>query len=336
MRRWGPILAVGALALIVLRWERIFDLLGAPRMSDRLAALAMLILPLGFLWVWRRAARASAPPAGGVGRHRQVRWGLGLVLGLFAVGALAPVLAPYDPAAHLDLAGGQFLGPSLAHPLGTDLFSRDLLSRLLYGARLSLWIAGLAVAVAVTIGTGVGLMAGYVGGVLDAVLMRTVDTALAIPRVFLLLVVLALWEQGGVTALVLVLGLTGWFGTSRLVRAEVLSLKHRDFVIAARALGIPAVGIVLRHILPNVLAPVIVTATLGVGHIVLIEAALSYLGVGVPPPLPSWGNMIADGQAFLPTHPWQSIVPGMALVVTVIAFSILGEALRRASDPRAA
>lgn len=267
-------------------------------------------------------------------RSRRVRLGLIAVLLLYAIALLAPVLAPYNPTAQLDLVHGRLLTPSWAHPLGTDLYSRDLLSRLLYGARLSLWIAGLAVLVAVTVGTAVGLAAGLAGPVVDTVLMRCVDAALAIPRVFLLLVVLSLWEHGGITALVLVLGLTGWFGTSRLVRAEVLSVKQRDFVTAARALGVPAWRLALRHVLPNVLAPVIVTATLGVGNTVLVEAGLSFLGLGVRPPLPSWGNMIADSQAFLATQPWQTAVPGAAVVLTVMAWSLLGDGLREALDPR--
>lgn len=275
-------------------------------------------------------------PGGRAFASRRVRIGLAAVGALLALALFAPLIAPYDPAAQLDLAGGRLLGPSLAHPLGTDLYSRDLLSRLLYGARLSLWISALAVGLAVTLGTGVGLLAGFVGGVLEALLMRVVDAALAIPRVFLLLVVLALWEHAGVSALVLVLGFTGWFGTSRLVRAEVQSVRHRDFVLAARGLGLSTVRLALRHVLPNVLAPIIVTATLGVGNTVLVEAGLSFLGVGVRPPLPSWGNMIADGQAFLATIPWQSVVPGMAVVVTVSAFSLLGDGLREALDPRTA
>jgi peptide/nickel transport system permease protein len=267
---------------------------------------------------------------------RRVRLGLLAVLLLYAIALLAPVLAPYDPTAQLDLVHGRLLAPSLAHPLGTDLYSRDLLSRLLYGARLSLWIAALAVAVAVTVGTAVGLAAGLGGRVMDTVLMRLVDAALAIPRVFLLLVVLSLWAHGGIAALVLVLGFTGWFGTSRLVRAEVLSVKQRDFVTAARALGLPTPRIALRHVLPNVLAPIIVTATLGVGNTVLVEAGLSFLGLGVPQPLASWGNMIAASRDYLATQPWQTVVPGAAVVLTVVAWSLLGDGLRDALDPRAA
>jgi peptide/nickel transport system permease protein len=266
---------------------------------------------------------------------RRVRLGLALVAGLYFAALLAPLLAPYDPAAQLDLVAGRLLGPSLAHPLGTDAFSRDLLSRLLYGARLSLWIAGLAVLMAVTLGTAVGLAAGLAGGAVDALLMRTVDAALAIPRVFLLIVVLALWEHGGIVALILVLGTTGWFGTSRLVRAEVQSVRRRDFVLAARALGLSRTRIALRHVLPNVAAPIIVTATLGVGNTVLLEAGLSFLGIGVRPPLASWGNMIYDGQAYLPTDPAQAIIPGLAVVGTVMTFSFLGDTLRDAWDPRA-
>lgn len=264
----------------------------------------------------------------------RVRRALGVVIGLYVLAFLAPLLAPYDPTAQLDLQRGQLLGPSLAHPLGTDLYSRDLLSRLLFGARISLSIAALAVLLALVVGSGVGMLAGYRGGIVDAVLMRAVDAALAVPRVFLLLVVLALWERSGTTTLVLVLGLTGWFGTSRLVRAEVLSLKERDYVVAARALGLSTSRILLRHVLPNAAAPIIVTATLGVGNIILIEAGLSFLGVGVDPPLASWGNMIADGKDFLATQPWISVVPGVALIATVAAFNVLGEALRRALDPR--
>ncbi|GBD31431.1 MAG: peptide ABC transporter permease [Gemmatimonadales bacterium] len=324
MNRLRALLIAGSGALIWIRWQRIWDLLQAGDFSDRMAALAALAAPLVF-------ALGRLPDRWKRARLDASAW---VVLAILAAALLAPVLAPYDPTAQLDLANRRLLPPSPAHPLGTDLFSRDLLSRLLYGARLSLWIACFSVAIAVVVGTGVGLAAGYLGGTADALIMRLVDTALAIPRIFLLLVVLTLWEQGGIMTMVLVLGLTSWFGTSRLVRAEVLSLKQRDFVTAARALGIAPIAILLKHILPNALAPVIVTATLGVGQIVLTEAALSYLGVGVPPPHPSWGSMIADAQPFLPTHPWMAIVPGLALAGTVVAFSFFGESLQAKLDPR--
>lgn len=264
----------------------------------------------------------------------RLKLGLGLVGLLLAVALLAPALAPYDPIALLDPVAGRNLPPSAAHPLGTDLFGRDLLSRLLYGARLSLTIASIAVVLSITLGTTVGLISGLAGGWVDAALMRGVDAGLAIPRIFLLLVVLALWEGVSVTALILVLGLTGWFGTSRLVRAEVQSVSGRDFVAAARAAGAGPLRLVLRHVLPNTAAPLIVSATLGVGYVILVESGLSYLGMGVPQPVPSWGNIIRDGQPFLVSAPWVSAAGGGAIVVTVIAFTILGDGLQEWLDPR--
>ena len=264
----------------------------------------------------------------------RARLGLLLVALLVLAAAAAPWLAPYDPSAQLDLATLQLAPPSTAHPLGTDLFSRDVLSRLLHGARISLSIAVLAVLVAVTVGTAVGLAAGYGGPVLDAVLMRVVDSGLAIPRVFLLLMVLALWERSTSLTLILVLGLTSWFPTSRLARAEALSVRRRDYVVAARALGFPSWRILLRHVLPNIAPALLVSAALGVGQIVLVEAGLSFLGVGVQPPTASWGNMIADGQTHLLAAPWLAAAPGLALVLTVIAFSVLADGLQDALNPR--
>lgn len=266
---------------------------------------------------------------------RQRVYAAGAAVGLIGLIALcAPVLAPYNPIQQLDLAAGRALPPSWAHPLGTDLFSRDLLSRLLYGARLSLGIASLAVGLAILLGTVVGLLAGWVGGWLDAILMRVVDGLLAVPRLFVVLLVFALWEAAGTTALVLVLGLTGWFGTARLVRAEVLSLRGRDFVTALEALGVPPGRILVRHVLPNVLGPVVVTTTLSVGQVMLLEAGLAYLGVGVRPPAPSWGAIIREGSAALASAPWIAASGGVALVLTVTAVSLLGDALRDQLDPR--
>jgi peptide/nickel transport system permease protein len=261
---------------------------------------------------------------------------LGAVLvGLLATAALlAPVLAPYSPTALLDLDTLRSAPPSLAHPLGTDLYSRDLLSRLLYGARVSLAIALLAVALSVGVGTATGLVAGYAGGLIDGVVMRVVDAGLAIPKVFVALVVLALWDEVTPGAIVVILGFTGWFGVARLVRAEAASVGEREYVAAARVLGVPVRRLLVRHVLPNVAGPVIVTATLGVGQVVLIEAGLSYLGVGVPQPMPSWGNIIADGQHVLLAAPWIAAGAGVAIVLTVLAFSVLGDGLREHLDPR--
>jgi peptide/nickel transport system permease protein len=269
-------------------------------------------------------------------RGRGTRVGLTL-LGLLVAGALlVPLILPYDPAMQLDLANKQLLSPRLAHPFGTDFYSRDVLTRVLYGARISLAIAALSIFLSVTIGTAVGLMAGMSGGLVDSALMRAVDAALAIPRIFLILVILTLWDEVGIIGLVIVLGLTSWFGTSRIVRAEVLSLRRRDFVVAAQSLGVRCGGILLRHLLPNVAAPVIVAATLGMGQVILIEAGLSYLGVGVSEPTASLGRMIQDGYGLIVSAPWISVFPGLIIVLTVIGFSLVGDGVRDAIDPKSA
>jgi peptide/nickel transport system permease protein len=263
----------------------------------------------------------------------RLKIGLALVLALLAAAALAPVLSPYAPHAQPDVYGLLAAPPSLAHPLGTDQFSRDVLSRVLNGARISLTIALLAVAISIVVGTLVGLVAGYAGGLADAALMRVVDAGLAVPKMFVVLVVLALWEGVNTPALIGMIGLTGWFGVSRIVRTEVSALREREFVAAARAAGASPWRIALRHILPNVASPVIVTAAMGVGQVVLLEAGLSYLRIGVPQPTPSWGNIIADGQQVLLRAPWIATSAGVAIVITVLAFSLLGDGLRERLDP---
>ena len=266
--------------------------------------------------------------------NRQVRLGGLLIAALFAAAALAPLISRQSPVAQPDVVRLQYAPPSWSHPLGTDFFSRDVLSRTLHGARISLSIACLSVLLSVTVGTMVGLGAGFAGSVVDAVLMRLVDAGLAIPRIFLLLVIAALWPRFNVAALILVLGLTSWFGTSRLVRAEVLSIRSQEYVTASQGLGLGTSRIALRHVLPNVLAPILVAATLGVGNMVLIEAGLSYLGFGVPQPTASLGSMIRDGQDALLQAPWVAVAPGAFVIVTVLAFSVLSDGLHRASDPR--
>lgn len=267
-------------------------------------------------------------------RHRQIIVGAAVILFLVGIASFAPFITSFDPSAQLDLATGRSQPPSWLHPFGTDIFSRDLLSRVLYGARISLVIAFLSILLSVTVGTGVGLVSGLSGGIVDMILMRAVDAALAIPRIFLLLVILALWERVDVVALVMILGFTSWFGTSRIVRAEVLSLRQRDFITAAQSLGIGKTRVLLHHLLPNVIAPIGVTSTLGIGQIILIEAGLSYLGVGVQEPTASLGRMMQGGSAMLQTAPWLSIFPGLIIVLTVIGFSLLADGLRAAMDPR--
>ena len=272
--------------------------------------------------------------ADAVRRDRRMQLGLLLVGGLVLLAALAPLISPHDPAAQVDLVGQRYAPPSLAHPFGTDFYSRDLLSRVLHGSRISLSVAGLAVFLSVTLGTALGLVAGMAPRWVDAVVMRLVDAALAVPRIFLVLVVVGLWSDIGLVGLVLILGLTSWFDTTRLVRAEVLSLRSREFIHAARALGFGTARIMGRHLLPNVAAPIIVAATLGIGQMILLEAGLSYLSVGVRPPTPSWGQMIAEGQTAMQTAPWVAVFPGLAIVLTVLGFGLIGDGLRRALDPR--
>lgn len=302
-----------------------------------LSAAITVALCLGL----ERAARRSSGDAGPWRRalarfhHNRVAMvALWIVVAACVVAALAPWLVPYPPTATPDIVALKNLPPSAAHPLGTDFASRDVFSRLLYGARVSLSIALLAILLSATVGTLYGAAAGYYGGRVDAVMMRFIDAALSIPRILLLITLLVLWGALPIAALILVLGFTGWFGVSRLVRAEVLSLKERDMVVAARALGARDREIIFRHILPNVLSPVVVAATLGIANVIIIEAGLSYLGIGVRPPLPSWGNMIQDGVSQIATVWWVSLFPGLAIIATVMAFNIIGDGLRDALDPR--
>jgi peptide/nickel transport system permease protein len=250
------------------------------------------------------------------------------------LGLLAPMLAPYDPAAQPDIVALKDLPPSLAHPFGTDPYSRDVLSRVIYGTRLSLTIGLLATLVSLTLGVFYGAIAGYAGGLLDGLMMRVLDAFLAIPRLLLLLGILVAWPQLSVAAFILFLGLTGWFGLSRIVRGQVLALKHAEFVTAAQALGASKKRILVRHLLPNLISPIVVAATLGVAHVIVLEAGLSYLGIGVPQPLASWGNIIQDGADQVATLWWMSLFPGLFMVLTVMTLNVVGESLRDAYERR--
>ena len=266
--------------------------------------------------------------------RRSARAAVILLLALATLAALAPLIAPYDPISQLDIVALKRQPPSAAHPFGTDQFSRDLLSRVLHGGRLSLIIALLAVGLSATIGTAYGAVAGFYGGWIDTALMRALDALMSIPRVLLLIGAAVVLGPLGLPSFILLLGATGWFAVSRLVRAEVLSAVDRDYVAAARALGGSDGRVLVFHVLPNVVAPVIVAAALGVGNVIVLEAGLSYLGVGVQPPHASWGNIIRDGSAELGLMWWMSLFPGLAIVATVFACNVVGDALRDASDPR--
>jgi len=267
-------------------------------------------------------------------KHRTTSWGIGILTFLAIVALAAPLLAPYPPNQQLDIVQLKNHGPSWTFILGTDVLSRDVWSRLVWGARVSLGIGALGALVAISVGTVVGALSGYYRRWVDTVLMRSVDVGLALPRIFILLMVVALWDGLPFAALVLAIGLTSWFGTSRLVRAEVLSLREREFVMAARALGMGGARVIFRHVLPNAAAPIIVSAALGVGNVLLLEASLSFLGIGVAPPDPSWGNMIADGASEIYSAPWTTLFPGLAIAVVVMSLNAIADGLRDALDPR--
>jgi len=338
MTRWLLTASILAVLTVIVRFGRIVQLLTTPSPETIAPALGALALPVLAFAGWRYSRRTT------VGRdawHRLERdrtflWGSGIVALLCLSALLAPVLTSYDPnALQPDLLGSQTQQPSLAHPFGTDFYSRDVLSRVLHGARWSLGIAVVSVTLLVVVGTLVGLVAGLSGGAVDVVLMRMVDSGLAIPRILLLLVIAAMWGHLSFLALATLLGLTGWFGLSRIVRAEVLSLRGRPFVAAAEALGVGRGRLIVRHLLPNLAAPISVTAALGVGNIILIEASLSYLGLGAPPPDPGWGNIIRESTDIMLSAPWVAIFPGIAIFLTVAGFSLIGDSLRSALDPQA-
>jgi peptide/nickel transport system permease protein len=286
--------------------------------------------------IFRELARPEGGATGGRRLLRDPRARVAVIALAVVIGAaiFAPLLAPYDPSAQLDIVALQNRPPSWAHPLGTDPYSRDVLSRLIYGARISLGVAFSAVALSMTFGVLLGAVAGLVGGTIDAILMRLVDTALSIPRLLLMIVVAALWGRLGVVPLTLLLALTGWFSVSRMVRAETLVVREREFVLAARALGASPSRLLLRHLLPNVTGPAMIAATLAIGNVILLEAGLSYLGIGVQPPTASWGSIIQDGAERVSDLWWLTLFPGLAILITVFACNALADALRDLLDPR--
>ncbi|WP_188733056.1 oligopeptide ABC transporter permease [Oceanobacillus neutriphilus] len=245
----------------------------------------------------------------------------------------APWIAPFDPAKQ-DLLN-TLAPPSMEHFLGTDELGRDVFSRLLYGARVSLLVSFTAVIGMKTIGVVIGASAGYFGKVVDSILMRFVDVIISFPQIFLLITMLAVLEPG-LKTLIIVFILFSWTGTARLVRGEFLSLRNREFVLAARTMGLKTSRIMFRHILPNAMGPIIVSATLSVGGVILSEAGLSFLGLGIQPPTPSWGNMLQAAQDFniMVNAWWYPIFPGLMILITVLAFNFVGDGLRDAFDPR--
>ena len=258
--------------------------------------------------------------------------GGGIVIALLFVVAAVPSLVTDRDPNRIDIL--RILAPpSAEHPLGTDELGRDVLSRMVHGARISLEVGFVATGIATAIGLVVGLIAGFYGRWVDGVLMRFVDIMLCFPSFFLILAVIAFLGPSIINIMV-VIGLTHWMGAARLIRAETLSLKERDFVAAARAQGAGNLRIIFRHILPNALAPILVWATLGVAGAILVESSLSFLGIGVQPPTPSWGNILTAGKDNIEFAWWLSVYPGLAILVTVLGYYLLGEGIQDAADPR--
>ena len=293
--------------------------------STTSAASAQLISETAHRSEWSQAWRRFCA-------NRIALGGLVVILLLALMAIFAPFISPYDPIDEIfrGMRGGS---PTLAHPFGYDHLGRDLLSRVIFGTRVALLVGLLATGIAVTLGVVIGAVAGYLGSWEDTLISRVIDTLMAFPIIALLVVLAAVLGPSLVTTVV-VIGVTGWARFARVVRADIMSLKATDFVTAARAVGVRDWRIIWRHLLPNVMGPIIVLATLGIGGIIILESALSFLGLGIRPPNPSWGGTLADGRAFILRYPHIAFFPGLMIVITVLAFNFLGDGLRDALDPR--
>ncbi|GAA0931918.1 ABC transporter permease [Pseudonocardia zijingensis] len=284
------------------------------------------------------AAPAATQRVRAVLRNKLAVVAITLLAAVVLAAVFAPVLAPYDPAAQDLLVRLQppawLAGGDVAHLFGTDQLGRDVLSRLIHGARVSLVVGVAAALLAGVIGAAVGLVTGYFGGWADRLLMRLADLQLAFPSILLALAVVG-FLGSGLWYVIIVLGFTGWVSYARVVRSEVLSLRSRDFVTEARAIGVPDLVIMRRHLLPNVLAPLATIGTLHVAAAIVAEASLSYLGLGVPKSVVTWGGMLSDGQLYLGTSWWIAVFPGLALMLTALAVNLAGDVLRDVSDPKA-
>jgi len=269
---------------------------------------------------WRRFKRNKLAVSGGI-----------IVLALFFIAVSASFISPYDPN---DIDRKQVLEPpSPEHPFGTDDLGRDVLSRMIWGSRISISVGFVAVGIATLIGMILGALSGYYGGWPDRIIMRFIDIMLSFPTFFLILAVIA-FIGPSIWNIMIIIGLTSWMGVARLVRAEFLSLKEREYVLAARALGVSDIGIIVKHIMVNSMAPVLVSAVLGIASAVLVESALSFLGIGVQPPTPSWGNILTLGKDNIQVAWWLSVFPGLAILITVLGYNLLGEGIRDSIDPR--
>ena len=346
--RWGVggfslIVWIAFVSLLMTRWARFAAGWSGP-LDHQIASLTVVASLLG-VWGWSmfdvsRSMEVRPPSVGqwslaarAFKRNRIAVIGVMVVVRIYLITLVTPLIAPHDPATQAPLLT-RLAPPSGEFLLGTDDLARDVFSRILYGARISLSIGFVAIGISITIGTLLGAVSGYLAGWVDTVVMRFVDMVISFPRLVLLISIVALFETKSIFMIMAVLGLTQWPFTARIVRGEVLSLREREFIEASRALGFSRRRIILRHVIPNVLAPVIVAATLGIGNVIVLEAGLSFLGLGLEPPTPSWGSMVAGGRDQLLGAWWMSTFPGLAIVLTVVAFNLVGDGLRDALDPR--
>jgi len=263
--------------------------------------------------------------------HKGALFGVAVVVGLVIMALAANWITPYNPnETNLRLRGAP---PSMEHIFGNDDIGRDILSRIIYGSRVALMVGLFSTTIAVSIGVLVGALAGYFGGIVDAVLSRLIDTLMAFPILALLLTLSAVLGQS-LRNVIIIVGITFWASYARVIRAEVLSLRERDYVLAARASGASDIRIIMQHIVPNAIGPVIILASLAIGGVIIFESALSFLGMGISRPTPSWGTMLSDGREHIRNYPHIAIAPGLAISITVLAFNLIGDGLRDALDPR--
>lgn len=266
-------------------------------------------------------------------KNKLAKLGLIILLILVFFSIFAFIFAPYNPDKPDLSFNGTPQSPSAKHWLGTDNFGRDILSRALFGGRISLLVGLGAVVIFLIIGTFLGALAGYYGGAIDAIIMRLTDLLLCLPTLFFILIIQTMVKPS-IWNVIWVIGLTSWAGTARLVRGQILSLKETQFIEAARAIGASDARIIMKHLLPNASAPIIVTGTLGVASTILLESVLSFLGLGVQEPMASWGNMLQGAQEYMFSAPWMSIFPGLLIMLAVLAFNFIGDGLRDALDPK--
>jgi len=264
-------------------------------------------------------------------KNKLAMLGLAVVILLILIAIFAPLITPYDPIIRIKTDSS--LGPSVRHFFGTDLLGRDIFSRVIYGSRISIEVGVIAVGISVIIGLFFGALSGYFGGFSDTVIMRVADIFFAFPYILGAIAIMTILGPG-IVNIFIAIGILGWASFARIFRSSILTIKHKEYIEAARAMGASNYRIITKHIFPNSFAPIIVYATMNVGTAIIVEAALSFLGIGVQPPTPAWGKMLADSMAYIDTAPWMMFFPGLAILITVLGFVLLGDGLRDAFDPK--